>query len=520
MQQLSFSEGGLHRAVISFGSNLTKESRITNIESALKHIKDSGLQITKTSHLYETKPMYYDDQEAFLNGVCEVETTLPPLDLLDLLQGIESRLGRVRSIRNGPRTIDLDVLLYDNDHIKHDRLHVPHPLMLEREFVLRPLCDILPDLILPPSFCPNTSTRSIRQHFESLTPKDPSMSSVTVVGIGSAHGHGGLVRSQDPNRRTLVMAILNATPDSFSNTKLSNFESSPSARRQHLDQLITAGLDLLDIGGQSTRPGATFISAEEELARVMPWITAMRAQSCHTAIPISVDTFHSLVARESIRAGADIINDVSAGALDDRMLATVAELGKTIILMHMRGNPQTMTTLTDYPEGVVSGVRQELAQRVRDALAAGIYPWRIILDPGIGFAKDEGQNLELLRHLHDLRSPPLDGIDDLSNFAWLVGTSRKGFIGKITDISEPDQRQYGTAATVMASIAGGADMVRVHDIYPMVQVVRMSDAIYRRRDSSYNTRPASADDPRAESDTSSFVPGDQQIDGAKDSKVK
>lgn len=141
MQQPSPPEGALHRAVISFGSNLTKNSRVDNIEAALKHIKDSGLRISKTSHLYETKPMYYDDQEAFLNGVCEVETTLSPLDLLDLLQRIESQLGRIRSIRNGPRTIDLDVLLYDNLHINLDRLNVPHPLMLERDFVLRPLCE-------------------------------------------------------------------------------------------------------------------------------------------------------------------------------------------------------------------------------------------------------------------------------------------------------------------------------------------------------------------------------------------
>lgn len=400
------------------------------------------------------------------------------------------------------------------------------------------LDSILPNLTLPPTFCPKTSTRSIRQHFEALSPKDPSMSPVTVIGIGTEHGHCGLIRSQDPNRRTLVMAILNATPDSFSNPKVANHQYSRRSKPRYLGSLIAKGLDILDVGGQSTRPGATFISPDQELSRVKWWITALRKTRRHAAIPISVDTFHSHVARESIRAGADIINDVSAGTLDDKMLPTVAELGKTIVLMHMRGNPQTMTTLTDYPNGVVAGVRQELAQRVEAALAAGIYPWRIILDPGIGFAKDEGQNLELLRRLQDLRSPPADGVDDLSKFAWLVGTSRKGFIGTVTDVSEPDQRQYGTAATVTASIAGGADMVRVHDIHQMAQVVRMSDAIYRHRDSSYNTEPATIDHSGTDSDTSSLagddssaetsptvessssVPGDKQTEEAEDSKIK
>lgn len=138
---MHISAKSCNNAVVAFGSNQSRESRITNIEAALKRMEVKGLRVTKLSHLYETKPMYYDEQDPFLNGVCQVETILQPLELLDVLQEIELSLGRERRIPKGPRTIDLDILLYNNEHITNERLEVPHKLMLEREFVLRPLCE-------------------------------------------------------------------------------------------------------------------------------------------------------------------------------------------------------------------------------------------------------------------------------------------------------------------------------------------------------------------------------------------
>ena len=287
-----------------------------------------------------------------------------------------------------------------------------------------------------------------------------------------------LIRARDPTRKTHVMAILNMTPDSFSDGGVHTL-TSIEAIKASVAKFIAAGATIIDIGGQSTRPKADLIGPEEELARILPVVRAIREMDEAKNVAISIDTFHSDVARQTLLAGADIVNDVSAGVLDSRMLSTVAELGKTIILMHMRGNPHTMTHLTDYPDGVVRGVARELSARLQTTLAAGIAPWRIILDAGLGFAKDQDQNLELLRSLQQLR----DGTEYapiLRGYPWLMGPSRKGFVGKITEVSEANKRSYGTAAAVTASIAGGADVVRVHDVNEMVEVVKMADAIYRR----------------------------------------
>lgn len=328
---------------------------------------------------------------------------------------------------------------------------------------------ILPDEYLPPQFSQPASRRSISQLLQELPEKDVTMSPVT-----SLHPEMPLVRAHDVKRQTHVMAILNLTPDSFSDGGL-HTDKGLDFIRSSVAKFIASGATIIDLGGQSTRPKADFLTPEEELNRVLPIVRAIREMSEADKVAISIDTFHSEVARQTILAGADIINDVSAGLLDDRMLQTVAELGKTIILMHMRGNPHTMTELTDYPDGVVNGVAQELSERLQAALAVGIPPWRIILDPGLGFAKSYEQNLDLLRSLRQFRSFPL-----LRNYPWLMGPSRKGFVGKSTEVTEASKRSYGTAATVTASIEGGADIVRIHDVAEMVQVTKMADAIYRR----------------------------------------
>ncbi|EXJ90553.1 dihydropteroate synthase [Capronia coronata CBS 617.96] len=447
--------------------------RVGTIEAALTRMQQEGLKLLKLSHLYETKPMYYDDQDAFLNGACQIETTLEPLPLLDLLQAIENDLGRKRVVDKGPRTIDLDIILFNQEHIKHPRLEVPHRLMLEREFVLRPLADILPDAHLPSSFSPAASSRPIRHFLQAISEQDTSMSPVFVL-----HPQSPLIRTRDATRKTHVMAIMNLTPDSFSDGGLhaaKDIETLKSTVRS----FVASGATILDIGGQSTRPRAEFLGPEEELKRILPIVRAIREVKEADGIAISIDTFHSDVARETILAGADIINDVSAGLLDERMLPTVASLGKSIVLMHMRGDFHTMTKLTDYPEGVIKGVAHELSGRVEVALAAGIPPWRIILDPGLGFAKDQEQNLEVLRSVAELRDYP-DVPVPLKDFPWLMGPSRKGFVGKITGVKEPSDRSYGTAAAVTASIEGGAEIIRIHDVEEMVQVTKMADAIYRR----------------------------------------
>lgn len=273
------------------------------------------------------------------------------------------------------------------------------------------------------------------------------------------------------------MAILNVTPDSFSDGGI-HTSTNLHQLQTTVKQFIASGATIIDIGGQSTRPMADLLTPEEELSRVLPVIHAIRQLPEATTTAISIDTFYASVARQAIAAGADLINDISAGLLDPDMLTTAAELNVSIILMHMRGDPHTMQKLTKYPYGVVEGVRQELSLRVQAALDAGIAPWRIVLDPGVGFAKTQSQNLELLRRLKELRDDTANA-PQLRGLPWLLGTSRKGFVGKITEVADPAKRQFGTAATVTASVAGGADIVRVHDVGEMREVVRMADAIYR-----------------------------------------
>lgn len=273
---------------------------------------------------------------------------------------------------------------------------------------------------------------------------------------------------------THVMAILNLTPDSFSD----GGKHSPTDMgyiTETVRTFVNQGATIIDIGGESTRPGSQPIGAEEEIARVVPAIQHIRTNIPEAAdIAISIDTYRASVAEAACAAGADIINDVSAGTLDPDMLPTAARLGKSIILMHMRGTPQTMTKLTSYPNGVIPEVSFELQTRIAAAEEAGIRRWRIILDPGLGFAKNQPQDLEILRELPRLRS-----MEGLECFPWLMGPSRKRFIGHITGVKTAKERVWGTAATVTASVAGGADIVRVHDVYEMWQAARVADAIYR-----------------------------------------
>ncbi len=264
-------------------------------------------------------------------------------------------------------------------------------------------------------------------------------------------------------KQTYLMGVLNITPDSFSDG--GDYNQLDAALNRARD-FVTAGADILDVGGQSTRPGAKPIALETELERVIPIIKAIRKE---LNVPISVDTTRSAIAQQAIAAGADLVNDISGGRFDPEMLPTVAELGIPIVLMHIRGTPETMQQLTDYDD-LIGEIYEVLQERIRVAQQAGIARSRIIIDPGIGFGKTPEQNLELLRNLSEFQSlqVPL-----------LVGTSRKRFIGTILNQSDPKKRVWGTAATCCGAIAQGADILRVHDVAEMKDVCQVADAIWR-----------------------------------------
>jgi dihydropteroate synthase len=269
-------------------------------------------------------------------------------------------------------------------------------------------------------------------------------------------------RSFDWGERTYLMGILNVTPDSFSDGGL--FKSVEAATAQ-AQSLTDAGMDILDIGGQSTRPQAKNLGLEEELERVIPAIESIRQVS---SIPISIDTTKAAVAIAAVEAGADMVNDISGATYDPEMLKTVAHLKVPIILMHLRGTPQTMQQLTNYDD-LVKDVMAFLEERVSAAYVAGVSPDYVAIDPGIGFAKTGSQNIEILRHLGAFRA---------LGHPILVGPSRKSFIGHILNQPDPKERVWGTAAVCCAAIAGGADLLRVHD-GQMRDVCQVADAIWR-----------------------------------------
>jgi dihydropteroate synthase len=276
------------------------------------------------------------------------------------------------------------------------------------------------------------------------------------------------IRGQSFNwgERTYVMGVLNVTPDSFSD---GGRFATVAAAIDRAVQMVAAGGDIIDIGGESTKPGAIPVDAATELARVIPVIEAIRQHPDTQNIPISIDTTKATVARVAIEAGADIINDVSGGNLDPYMFATVARLGVSYIMMHMRGTPATMQQMTDYDD-VVKEVLDYFETQIDRAVDAGIDRSNMIIDPGIGFAKKYQQSIELIRQLD--RFQVLD-------LPILVGVSRKSFIGKILDQPDPNHRLWGTAAASCAAIARGADILRVHDVIEMVDVGRVADVMFR-----------------------------------------
>lgn len=275
--------------------------------------------------------------------------------------------------------------------------------------------------------------------------------------------------------RTYVMGIINITPDSFSGDGLLGEDEWLVQVMEQALSFVEDGADILDIGGESTRPGSTPVSAETELARVVPAIVAVREVS---DLPISVDTYRAEVAAAALDAGADWINDVWGLRMDPDMAALVAARNCPVVLMHNRSKPKDVAQeerLGGRYVGVTYGdliadVRRELLECVEIALEAGVRPEQIILDPGIGFGKTVSQNLQLINELDQIKA---------LGYPILLGTSRKSFIGYTLDLA-PEERLEGTAATVAIGIDRGADIVRVHDVRAMARVAKMTDAIVRR----------------------------------------
>jgi dihydropteroate synthase len=280
-------------------------------------------------------------------------------------------------------------------------------------------------------------------------------------------------RTLELGKRTLIMGIVNVTPDSFSDGGL---YLDPSQAIDHALQLLDEGADMIDVGGESTRPGAKpTVNAEEELRRVLPVITELKKQRPNAVI--SVDTYKASVARAAVAAGAEIVNDVSGFRWDSRMAATIAEMKCGAVLMHMRGRPEDWRTLPP-PGDIVLLVKRELREWSEAAVLAGVRRERIALDPGFGFGKSFEQNYPLLGRFQELQS---------LGFPLLAGTSRKSFLGRTLaqtkdgEDAAPADRLYGNLAAQTALILKGAHILRTHDVKAAVEAARVADAILAAR---------------------------------------
>ncbi|KAH9854624.1 Dihydropteroate synthase [Lenzites betulinus] len=571
-----------HKAAIAIGSNMG--DRFANIECALRLLEAPGADfenwsgdprvvVVDTSFMYESAPMYVAEQPRFINCACIVETNFEPRELLSFLKQVESAVGRVESFRNGPRAIDLDIVLYDSlvidtradsargtlDNLSGELL-IPHPRHGEREFVLRPLADMIPDLVIPSTgktveaslialmSRPSTDPAMYKvlpfpryplphykgerpPHMTKIRPVPPTATywSFPVTSFASTS-------SKPPPRKTYVMATLNATPDSFSDG--SAHYSLPDAL-SYANAAVADGANIIDIGGYSTRPGAAYVSPEEEFSRVVPVVQAIRGLWQDDAVTtpggrlpsiartaatlISVDTFRWEVAEESVHAGANCINDVYAFSGADwpatarsaehfaKMRQVSRDLAVPVILMHSRGPASANKDYSQYDYAadehgrgaVLEGVRLELGAKVEAAVKGrgGIRRWLAIVDPGLGFSKTVEGNVEVLRdagsvvsaysaRLRSLTAPPQRPLrNPLAGYPQLIGASRKSFLGAILERPDavgsyegrqtrPVERDFATAAAVSCAVQQGATIVRVHDVLRLGDAVRLSSALW------------------------------------------
>jgi dihydropteroate synthase/2-amino-4-hydroxy-6-hydroxymethyldihydropteridine diphosphokinase len=446
------------RVYLGLGSNVG--DRYGHLIEALDRLQ-ACVTIDAISSIYETEPWGYADQPRFLNAACGGETDAAPRELLQAAKAIETELGREPTFRYGPRAIDIDILLYDEISLEQADLTIPHAQVPERDFVLAPLNEIAPAAVHPGLGKPISALSAALD----LTPA--RVFAPRPLRVGTRWWHWG--------RQTCVLGILNVTPDSFSGDGLLKKDDWLAAVVDQGRAMIEAGAHILDVGGESTRPGSDAVSAADELDRVVPAIRALRAAGLG---PISIDTYKAVVARAALEAGAAMVNDVWALRRDQDMAAVIAEHGVPVILMHNRSQPQDAAfearlggryTGSHYDD-LIPDIQRELQDSVAAARRAGVPDWKIILDPGIGFGKTVAQNLEVLDRVGEFK---------ILGFPVLIGPSRKSFIGYTLNLP-PDQRVEGTAAAVAIGIARGVDLVRVHDVAALARVARMTDAIVRR----------------------------------------
>ncbi|KAG7191843.1 trifunctional dihydropteroate synthetase [Scheffersomyces spartinae] len=514
-----------HTAYIAFGSN--KGNQVDNINKAILLLESFGVKVLATSTLYISKPMYYLNQPDFLNGVLKVQfLNKSPHDLLSIIKDIEyNHINRVKEFDNGPRSIDLDILLYDDITMNEPDLCIPHKSMLERSFVLQPLCELVPHDLLHP-----ISAEPLHNHLRQVFLNQPSQSLQESNRLLQYVHLPNYTTDENPlkfdhlhnQHPTVVMGVLNITPDSFSDGG-DHYNKPIEDILEAAENMIQDGATVLDIGGVSTKPGSEPPSTEEELARILPVIKAIRSSSSKSEklskVIISVDTYRAKVAEECLLAGANIINDISMGMYDDQMFSVVAKYGCPYVMNHTRGSPKSMLSLTTYESNtnddivefcidpvkgdmelsyppdvsnLLTGIGRELSLQMLKAFEAGVRKWQIIVDPGIGFAKNLEQNVLIIRHASHFKKYSVmvrhqdehlwkltQSYLSFNGLPMLLGPSRKKFLGTLVKEPAASRRAIPTAAAIVACVEQRSDIVRVHDVHTVKQAISIADAIYR-----------------------------------------
>ncbi|EJS42065.1 fol1p [Saccharomyces arboricola H-6] len=523
------------RAFLAFGSNIG--DRFKHIQMALKLLsREKTVKLLNISSVFESEPMYFKDQTPFMNGCVELKTLLTPRELLKICKKIEyEELQRVKHFDNGPRTIDLDIIMYLNSAgedilVNEYDLNIPHPRMLERTFVLEPLCELISPCYLHPVTA-EPIVDHLKQIYEKQHDEDalwklvplPDRSSrqprflkfKTITSIDELTGEAKRITISP----TYIMGIFNATPDSFSDG--GEHFADIQSQLNDVIAMCKEALNLhenviIDVGGCSTRPNSIQASEAEEIQRTIPLIKAIRENSDlpQEKLILSIDTYRSKVAKEAIVAGVDIVNDISGGSFDNDMFGVIAENPEICYIMsHTRGDISTMNKLIHYEDSalgdriqqefvnntdiqhletlkdtttLVRNIGQEIGERYIRAIGDGVKRWQIIMDPGLGFAKNWKQNLQIIRQIPILKnysfiveSKDSQAYVNLRNIPILLGPSRKKFIGHITKDVDAKQRDFATGAVVASCIGFGSDMVRVHDVKNCSKSIKVADAIYK-----------------------------------------
>eukprot|EP00388_Colpodella_angusta_P006149 GDKJ01018425.1.p1 GENE.GDKJ01018425.1~~GDKJ01018425.1.p1 ORF type:complete len:504 (+),score=70.28 GDKJ01018425.1:30-1514(+) len=492
----------MNHVYLGLGSNLGGKRRIEFIEKALFLLKKRIGPLKNSSCLYQSKPIGIVENsrpENFLNCAVLLETQLEPQIALNEIKKIERDLGRnsVVQVINGERiyssrTIDIDILMWNDNVIdltdtSGRHLTVPHPRLQHRDFVLQPLFDINPGLVHPLLKKNVSEMCSAVGELSASFPNRMFPIADNLLPLGSPRqSNYSLPLNTNLPFETQVMGILNITPDSFSDG-CSNYLC-PNEIERRVQNLIMKKVDIIDIGGESTRPGSKIPPVEEELERVCNAVRIAK-KVAGPSVCISIDTRRAKVAKEALSLGAHLINDVSGGEFDSEMMEVVTnhqdEEGRcaSMCIMHMRGTTDTMNALTDYEEegGVINTVSSYLKKRIDDFTKNGLPRWRIIADPGLGFAKNTIQNIQLVANMDKWASSLTTPV--------LIGHSRKRFIRDIIGENGPykPSSMSAYAGSVLAaevSAIGGAEIIRVHDVAETKSALRMSQEIRKAKNTN------------------------------------